>query len=111
MIEFGSHASFRITEHGQSPILKLAHLGELSTKLFLHEFKVIPNLTKLGLPVVEFDQQPILNNGVSCSCGMKRLFKLGPSELRSRADYIKQTLDRLQFCWPIRRCISVILPS
>jgi RIO-like serine/threonine protein kinase len=95
IIDYGSHASIRDTKHGRFPILKLAHSDELSIKLIQHEFDVLAELTKLGLPVVEFDQQPILDNGVTCGYRMKKLSKLEPSELRSRTDDIKQTLDRL----------------
>jgi hypothetical protein len=62
IIDYGSHASIRITKHDPFPILKLAHSDELSIKLIQHEFNVLADLTKLGLPVVEFDQQPILDN-------------------------------------------------
>jgi tRNA A-37 threonylcarbamoyl transferase component Bud32 len=102
IIDYGSYASIRITKHDSFPVLKLAHLDKLSIKLIQHEFDVLADLTKLGLPVVEFDQQPILDNRVTCGYRMKKLSKLEPSELRSRTDDIKHTLDRLHsagFCY------------
>jgi tRNA A-37 threonylcarbamoyl transferase component Bud32 len=84
-----------MTEYGRFPILKLAHSNKLSIKLIQHEFDVLADLAKFGLPVVEFDQQPILDNGVTCGYRMKKLSKLEPSELRPRTNDIKQTLDRL----------------
>lgn len=95
IMDYGSHASIRITKDGRFPILKLAHSDELSIKLIQHEFDVLAELAKLGLPVVKFGQQPILDNGVTCGYRMEKLSKLEPSEFRSRTDDIKQTLDRL----------------
>lgn len=94
LYEYGSYASVRITEHGRYPILKLAHSDEVSIKLIQHEFEVLAKLTKLGLPVVEFDQQPILDNGVICGYRMEKLSKVELSEFVSRAHDIKQALDR-----------------
>ncbi|PMD42321.1 hypothetical protein L207DRAFT_308383 [Hyaloscypha variabilis F] len=95
ILDYGSHASIRITEHHRFPILKLAHSDDLSIKLIQHEFDILVELAKLGLPVVEIDQQPILDNGIACGYRMKKLSTLEPSELQSRAGDIKQTLDRL----------------
>ncbi len=95
LLDYGSHASIRITKHCQFPILKLAHSDELSTRLLQHEFDILPELKTLKLPVVEFDEQPILDNGVTSGYRMKRLSKLDQSDLSSRADDIRQTLDRL----------------
>ncbi|PQM43516.1 hypothetical protein VC83_09643 [Pseudogymnoascus destructans] len=95
IVDYGAYASIRVTEHGRFPILKLAHQDELSIKLIQHEIDVLADLAKLGLFIVEFDQQPILDNGVICGYRMNRLFKVELSELRSRTDDIKQTLDRL----------------
>jgi Choline/ethanolamine kinase len=96
MIDYGSHASIRITEqHCSFPIPKLAHSDELlSIKLIQHD--VLADLTKLGLPVVEFDQhRPILDDGVICGYRMKKFFKLDLSELRSRTNDIRHTLNQL----------------
>ncbi|ELR01924.1 hypothetical protein VC83_04168 [Pseudogymnoascus destructans] len=95
IIDYGAYASIRVIEDGRFPILKLAHQDELSIKLIQHELDVLADLAKLGLPVVEFDQQPIRDNGVICGYRMNKLFKVELSELRSRTDDIKQTLDRL----------------
>jgi hypothetical protein len=95
ILDYGSHASIRITEHHRFPILKLAHPDDLSIKLIQHEFDILLELAKLGLPVVEIDQQPILDNGIACGYRMIKLSKLELSELQSRADDIKQILDRL----------------
>lgn len=95
ILDYGSYASIRITEHYRFPILKLAHSDDLSIKLIQHEFDILIELAKLGLPVVEIDQQPILDNGIICGYRMKKLFKLESSDLQSRADDIKQILDRL----------------
>jgi hypothetical protein len=95
ILDYGSHASIRITEYHRFPILKLAHSDDLSIKLIQHEFDILVELAKLGLPVVEIDQQPVLDNGIACGYRMKKLSKLESSELQSRADNIKQTLDRL----------------
>lgn len=94
LLDYGSHASIRITKHGRFPILKLAHSDEVSIKLIQYEFDILAKLTKLGLPVVEFDQQPILDNGVTCGYRMEKLSKLEASELSLRADDIKQALDQ-----------------
>jgi RIO-like serine/threonine protein kinase len=94
IIDYGSHASIRITEHRRFSILKLAHSDELSIKLIQHEFDVLADLTKLGLPVVEFDQQPIWDDGVICGYRMKKLFKLEPSKFYSRNNDVMQTLDK-----------------
>lgn len=94
IIDYGSHASIRTTEYGRFPILKLAHSDELSIKLIQHEFDVLAELAKLGLPVVEFDPQPILDNGVTCGYRMKKLSKLELSELWSRSDDIKEVLGQ-----------------
>lgn len=101
ILEYGSHASIRLAALDPFPILKLAHADELSMKLIQHEFDVLAELTKLGLPVSEFGQRPILDDGVMCGYRMKRLSKLEPSEFRSRTDEIKHTLDQLHsagFC-------------
>lgn len=96
LIDYGSYASIRITtKHDSFPILKLAHSDELSVKLVQHEFDVLTDLARLGLPIVEFDQQPILDNGVTCGYRMKTLYKLEQSELHSRGNDIKHTLDQL----------------
>jgi hypothetical protein len=94
MIDYGSYASIRITDHDIFPILKLAHSDELSIKLIQHEFNVLTDLTKIGLPVVQFDHQPILDNGVTCGYRMEKLSKLELSELYSRSNEIKHILDR-----------------
>jgi serine/threonine protein kinase len=93
-MDYGSYASIRITEHSRFPILKLAHSDELSIKLIQYEFDVLAELTKLGLPVVEFDQQPIWDNGVICGYRMQKLSKLEPSKFCSRTNDVKQTLDQ-----------------
>jgi serine/threonine protein kinase len=101
LIDYGSYASIRTTNHESFPILKLAHSDELSIKLIQHEFDVLADLTKLGLPVVELDEQPTLDHGVTCGYRMKQLSKLEFSELRSRNDEIKHALDRFHsagFC-------------
>ncbi|KAI0811387.1 hypothetical protein GGR55DRAFT_99457 [Xylaria sp. FL0064] len=95
ILDYGSHASIRITEHHRFPILKLAHSDDLSIKLIRPEFDILVELAKLGLPIVEIDQQPLLDNGIVCGYRMKKLSKVELSELHSRADDIKQTLDRL----------------
>jgi serine/threonine protein kinase len=84
ILDYGSHASIRITEHHRFPSSPIQH-----------EFDILIELAKLGLPVVEIDQQPVLDNGIACGYRMKKPSKLEPSELQSRADDIKQTLDRL----------------
>lgn len=94
LFDHGSHASIRISEHTRYPILKLAHSVELSRKLIQYEFKILATLTKLGLPVVEFDPQPILDSGVICGYRMKKLSRLEASELPSRAHDIKQALTQ-----------------
>jgi len=94
ILDYGSHASIRITEHHRFPILKLAHSDDLSIKLIQHEFNILVELSELGLPVVEIDRQPVLDNGIVCGYRMKKLSKLELSEFQSRADDIKQTLDR-----------------
>lgn len=94
VIDYGSYSSIRITKHDRFPILKLAHSDELSIKLIQHEFNMLAKLTKLGLPVVEFDQQPILDNGIVCGYKMEKLSKLESSELCSRYDDVKQTLNQ-----------------
>lgn len=63
--------------------------------LIPHEFDILVELAKLGLPVVEIDQQPVLDNRMACGYRMKKLSKLEPSELRSRTNDIKQRLYRL----------------
>lgn len=101
LIDYGSYASIRITEHDPFPVLKLAHSDELCIKLIQREFEVLTELTELGLPVVKMDQQPILDNGVTCGYRMEKLSKLEPSELHSRSDEIKRTLDQFHsagFC-------------
>lgn len=55
ILDCGSHASIRITERHRFPILKLAHSDDLSIKLIQHEFNILVELAKLGLPVVEID--------------------------------------------------------
>lgn len=85
----------------RSLILRLAHSDKLSIELIQHEFDMLVDLTKFGLPVVEFEQQPILDNGAMCGYRMKKLCKLDQSELCSRAGDIKHALDRLHssgFC-------------
>ncbi|PQE18216.1 kinase-like domain protein [Rutstroemia sp. NJR-2017a BBW] len=94
ILDYGSHASIRVTKHERFPILKLAHLDDLSIKLIQHEFSILAKLADLGLPVVEFDQQPILDDGVVCGYRMQMLSKLTLPELRSRRNDIKQTMDQ-----------------
>jgi tRNA A-37 threonylcarbamoyl transferase component Bud32 len=81
MIDYGSHASIRTTEQGRFPILKLAHSDELSIKLIQHEFDVLAELTKLGLPVLR------LPNG--------KALQTRSVGVNARTDDIKQTLDRI----------------
>jgi hypothetical protein len=95
LLEYGSHASIRITEHGRFPILKLAHSDEQSIKLIQHELDMLAKLAALGLPVVEIDQQPVVEDGVTRGYRMERLFNLESSELGSRRHNIKHALDRL----------------
>jgi tRNA A-37 threonylcarbamoyl transferase component Bud32 len=52
---------------------------------------MLAKLDDLGLPVVEFDQQPILDDGVACGYRMQMLSKLTLPELRND---IKQTMDQ-----------------
>lgn len=94
LLDYSSHTSIRITKHGRFPILKLAYSDKVSIKLIQYKFDILAKLTKLGLPVVEFDQQPILDNRVICGYRIEKLSKLEASELHSQADNIKQALDR-----------------
>lgn len=95
LLDYGSHASIRSTKHGDRfPILKLAHEDEVSIKLIQYEFAILAELTKLGLPIVEFDQQPILDNGITYGYQMERLTKLEADELSFRADDVKKAFDR-----------------
>jgi len=71
ILDYGSHASIRITEHHRFPIMKLAHSNDLSIKLIQYEFDILVELAKLGLPVVEIDQQPVLDNGIACGYRIK----------------------------------------
>jgi hypothetical protein len=67
IIDYSSYMSIQITKHSQFPVLKLAYSDKLSIKLIQHEFNILADLQKLRLPVVEFDQQPILDNRITCS--------------------------------------------
>ena len=67
MIDYSSYVSIRITKYSRFPILKLTYLDELSIKLVQCKLDVLADLTKVGLPVVEFDRQPILDNRVTYS--------------------------------------------
>ena len=93
-VDYGSYASIRLTKHGRLPIIKLAHSNELSIKLIEHEYNALVKLSKLGLPVVQFDRKPILDNGVIIGYRMEVLSKVAPSKLRSRCDEVKQALDQ-----------------
>ncbi|XMA11692.1 hypothetical protein WAI453_004483 [Rhynchosporium graminicola] len=94
LLDYGTHASIRITEHGSFPVLKLAHSDEVSMKLIQYEFDILAKLTEQGLPVVDYDHEPILENGVVCGYRMEKLSKIEASELRLRAEDIKQAIDQ-----------------
>lgn len=95
MIDYGSYSSIRTTEHNQFPVLKLAHPDELSAKLLQHEFSILLELASLGLPVVKFDQQPILDQGVVAGYRMERLSRVELSDFEARSAEIKLSLDQL----------------
>lgn len=101
LLDYGSHASIRVSEHHPYPIIKLAHSSDLSLNLIQHEFCILSDLSDLGLPVAKFDRRPILDNGVVSGYQMQKLFKLEFSELSARADEIKKALNQLHtagFC-------------
>ncbi|KAK3311719.1 kinase-like domain-containing protein [Chaetomium strumarium] len=103
ILDYGSYASIRALEHGDSPfpILKLAHPDTQSLELIQHEFNILSDLKSLGLPVPEIDTQPIVDGGRICGYRMKALTKLKPSELRCRQHDIRRVLLQLHsagFC-------------
>jgi serine/threonine protein kinase len=101
LLDYGSHASIRASEHSRFPILKLAHPDAQSLALIEHEFNVLTDLKSLDLPVPEIDTQPIVDGGRICGYRMKRLAKLKPSELHYREHEIQHVLLRLHsagFC-------------
>lgn len=55
---------------------------------------MLAELKKNGIPVVQFDRKPIMNNGVICGYRMENLMRIEASELTSRAFDIKKALDQ-----------------
>jgi hypothetical protein len=101
LLDYGSHASVRVSEHTHFPILKLAHPDAQSFALIKDDFNVLADLKLLGLPIPEIDTQPIADGGRICSYQMKMLVKLKPAELRCRRHDIQDGLLRLHsagFC-------------
>ena len=78
LLDDGSHASIRASEHCRFPILKLTHPNAQSLALIEHEFNILTDLNSLGLPVSEVDTQPIVDGGRICGYQMKTLTKLRP---------------------------------
>lgn len=64
--------------------MKLTHSDELSCGLIQHEFKMLTELTSLGMPVPKSDPQPIVDNGVIIGYRMQELFKFDQSKLDYR---------------------------
>ncbi|CZS92383.1 uncharacterized protein RAG0_02806 [Rhynchosporium agropyri] len=94
LLDYGSYALIRIAEHGSFPVLKLADSDEVSMKLIQYEFDILAKLTEQGLPVVDYDYEPILENWVVYGYRMEKLSKIEASELLSRAEDIKQVIDQ-----------------
>ncbi|AEO60715.1 hypothetical protein MYCTH_2316220 [Thermothelomyces thermophilus ATCC 42464] len=101
LLDYGSYASIRASEHSRFPILKLAHPDTQSLELIEHEFNILTDLQSLGLPVPEIDTQPIVDGGRICGYRMKALSKLKQYELHHRQHDIQRVLLRLHsagFC-------------
>jgi hypothetical protein len=92
LLDYGSHASIRITDDEAFPILKLAHPDKQSIGLIQYEFKMLNRLAMLDVPVVAVCSQPLLDEGVICGYRMKMLFKLQLPDLRSRRDEVWDAL-------------------
>ncbi|TQW06228.1 protein kinase domain-containing protein [Cordyceps javanica] len=98
---YGSCASIRIQENVPFPILKLAHSSQRFIQMLQREFALLTSMAPFDLPVVQIDQQPILDNGEICGFRMKRLSGMCRSSLISRRSDIQQALRRLHsagFC-------------
>ncbi|KGQ11799.1 hypothetical protein BBAD15_g2454 [Beauveria bassiana D1-5] len=72
-------------------------------QMIQHEFALLTSMALLdsSLPVVQVDQQPILENGEICGFRMKRLSEMCRSSLISRKSDIQDALQRLHsagFC-------------
>ncbi|KZZ89396.1 hypothetical protein AAL_07695 [Moelleriella libera RCEF 2490] len=63
---YGSCASVRIQEDVCFPILKLAHSEKHFMQMIQYEFALLTSMARLDLPVVQIDQEPILENGEMC---------------------------------------------
>lgn len=101
LLDYGSHASVRISDDDRFPVIKLAHPDDLSVELIQHELEALTSLSQLGYHVGDFDKQPIQDAGVICGFRMERLHKLEGSELHSRSDDIMEALSKLHsagFC-------------
>ncbi|KAK4130696.1 hypothetical protein BT67DRAFT_445496, partial [Trichocladium antarcticum] len=102
LLDYGSHASIRVSENDPFPIIKLAHADDSSLKLIQHELAALAEIFSVGFPVAAFDKDwPIQDNGITCGYRMRRLWKLEMSELESRGDDIRQALGELHsagFC-------------
>ncbi|OAA61413.1 Protein kinase-like domain protein [Cordyceps fumosorosea ARSEF 2679] len=94
--DYGSHGSIRATDDATFPILKLAHPNDaLSLQLIEREFHILVDLRKLGVPVVDFDQNPITCDGILYGYRMKELTKLEPGELYTRRKDARDALSLL----------------
>ncbi|KAH8717329.1 hypothetical protein HC256_002018 [Beauveria bassiana] len=75
----------------------------IQDNMIQHEFALLTSMALLdsSLPVVQVDQQPILENGEICGFRMKRLSEMCRSSLISRKSDIQDALQRLHsagFC-------------
>lgn len=98
---YGSCASVRIQEDVCFPILKLAHSEKRFMQMVQYEFALLTSMARLDLPVVQIDQEPILENGEMCGFRMKRLYGICRSSLLERRSDVQDALRRLHsagFC-------------
>lgn len=98
---YGSCASVRLQDGVCFPMLKLAQSNTRFIEMIQREFALLTSMALLDLPVVQVDQQPILDNGEVCGCRMKRLSAMCRSTLISRRSDIQDALGRLHaagFC-------------
>jgi serine/threonine protein kinase len=91
-LDYGAHASVRISKNEQFPVFKLSHNDELSLQLMQHELDALVTLSGLGYHIADFNKQPIQVTGIIYGYRMKRLYKLDVAEMQSRAKEIRKAL-------------------
>ncbi len=96
LVDYGTHASIRISDDDDFPITKLAHPEDkLSLQLIGHEFNVLCTIKGAGYRTVDFDPVPVICDGAIHGYRMKKLVKLDCYELGLRWEEFEEAVQQL----------------